>query len=101
MKNCHNCHAPNPDDTNFCTSCGAALIPSEPPKKPVSNVIAIVLLFIFFPVGLYLMWARTRWDRTVKVIVTGVIVVLLILGAVYLPSAETANFALSFTPMLR
>ena len=101
MKNCHNCHAPNPDDTNFCTSCGAALIPPEPPKKPVSNVIAIVLLIIFFPVGLYLMWARTRWDRTVKVIVTAVIVVLLILGAVYRPSAETASYALSFTPILR
>ena len=101
MKNCHNGHAPNPDDTNFCTSCGAALIPPEPPKKPVSNVIAIVLLIIFFPVGLYLMWARTRWDRTVKVIVTAVIVVLLILGAVYLPSAGTASYALSFTPMLR
>lgn len=101
MKNCHNCHAPNPDDTNFCTSCGAALIPPEPPKKPVSNVIAIVLLIIFFPVGLYLMWARTRWDRTVKVIVTAVIVVLLILGAVDLPSAGTASYALSFTPMLR
>ena len=101
MKNCHNCHAPNPDDTNFCTSYGPALIPPEPPKKPVTNVIAIVLLIIFFPVGLYLMWARTRWDRTVKVIVTAVIVVLLILGAVYLPSAETASYALSFTQMLR
>ena len=101
MKNSHNCHAPNPDDTNFCTSCGAALIPPEPPKKPVSNVIAIVLLIIFFPVGLYLMWARTRWDRTVKVIVTAVIVVLLILGPLNNPSAENASYAHSFTQILR
>lgn len=81
MKNCPNCHAQNPDDTNFCTSCGAALISPEPSKKPVSNGAVIVLLILFFPVGLYLMWARTNWKKTTKIIITAIIAVLFVAAA--------------------
>jgi len=38
----------------------------------------ILMLFIFFPVGLYFMWKYANWSRIVKIIITFVLILLLI-----------------------
>ncbi len=38
--------------------------------KECKNWVVILLLIVFFPVGLYLMWAKTNWSKVVKIIVT-------------------------------
>ena len=41
----------------------------------------IILLILFFPIGLYLMWKNKHWSPTTRWVVTGVIVILLIASA--------------------
>lgn len=40
----------------------------KPPKN--YNVIAIVLLILFFPAGLPIMWGKTNWNKIAKIIIT-------------------------------
>lgn len=40
------------------------------------NWFIIVMLVVFFPVGLYLMWAKTNWSKAAKIIVTVAIAIL-------------------------
>lgn len=35
------------------------------------NWFVVLMLILFFPVGLYLMWKHTKWNKIVKVIITG------------------------------
>ena len=44
-------------------------------QKPVCIV---VLLIVFFPVGLYLMWRYTKWHNIVKAIATGLVLLVVI-----------------------
>jgi len=45
---------------------------SEAKKKWYqSNWAAVLFLFIFFPVGLYLMWQHTKWPKVAKWLITG------------------------------
>ncbi len=37
-----------------------------------ANIAAVLFLFLFFPIGLYLMWAKTSWNKKVKWGITGV-----------------------------
>ncbi|MDF2556756.1 MAG: hypothetical protein K0R71_584 [Bacillales bacterium] len=39
-------------------------------KKPMNSIFVILWLFFFFPVGLYFMWARTSWNKVVKIIIS-------------------------------
>ncbi|MGI8419223.1 MAG: hypothetical protein ACR2LN_01110 [Candidatus Levyibacteriota bacterium] len=48
--------------------------------KSNKNVLAAVLLVLFFPVGLYLMWAKTDWNKKVKWGITAVFGVFLLIG---------------------
>ncbi|MEX0924422.1 MAG: hypothetical protein WDZ82_00560 [Candidatus Paceibacterota bacterium] len=48
-------------------------------QKPVG---IIALLVLFFPVGLYLMWKYAEWDRNVKWVVTGGVLVVIMIGTV-------------------
>ena len=43
-----------------------------PPQKPQKNytAITILLLIFFFPLGLYFMWAKTNWNKVVKIIIS-------------------------------
>lgn len=43
-----------------------------PPQKPKKNytTITILLLIFFFPLGLYFMWAKTNWNKIVKIVVS-------------------------------
>ena len=71
-KNCPACHTVNEPTAKFCTKCGVALDSSNPSpkKKGKYTVLTIFLLFLFFPVGLYFMWARTSWNKAVKIIIS-------------------------------
>ena len=42
------------------------------------NWFIILMLVLFFPVGLFLMWKNAKWNKTVKIIVTALIVVMAI-----------------------
>lgn len=44
------------------------------------NALTIILLIVFFPVGLYLMWAKTNWNKTVKIVITVLIAILALVG---------------------
>lgn len=41
----------------------------QPPKKNYT-LITILLLIFFFPLGLYFMWAKTSWNKVVKIIIS-------------------------------
>lgn len=47
----------------------------QPPKKDYT-VATIVLLILFFPVGLILMWTKTDWNKKVKIAISAVFAVL-------------------------
>lgn len=49
----------------------------SPEKWYEKNATVIVFLFLFFPVGLLLMWFKTRWLKPVKWIVTGIFALIL------------------------
>lgn len=52
---------------------------NQQPKKS-HNAAAIIWLIIFFPVGLYLMWAKTNWNKVVKIIITAFFALMLLIG---------------------
>lgn len=49
----------------FCPQCGT--------KATINDWIVVVLLIVFFPIGLYLMWAKTNWKNIIKIVVTIII----------------------------
>lgn len=50
-------------------------------KKPIKGIWVVLWLVLFFPVGLYLLWARADWDKNVKWIITAALAVLVLLTA--------------------
>lgn len=50
--------------------------------KNTSNIVVIILLIVFFPVGLYLMWKKTDWKKPIKIVVTVVIAILVIVYSI-------------------
>lgn len=55
-----------PHESNTCDSDGK--------KWYQKTVWIIVWLFMFFPVGLFLMWKYTDWKKSVKGIITAVMI---------------------------
>ena len=47
-------------------------------QKPTS---VIILLILFFPIGLYLMWKNELWTKPTRWIITGVIILLVLANA--------------------
>jgi len=80
---CQKCGNEIDEKAVACPHCGNVLAPS---KKPMSSGIVILLLFLFFPVGLYLMWAKTNWSKVAKIIVT---VVIALVAVASLAESET------------
>ena len=89
MKKCPNCSFDNQDDSQFCGNCGAPLSmeaphgqPQQPQKKEKwyqHTAFTIIMLILFFPVGLVLMWLyRKNWKPAVKAIITAVCVILVL-----------------------
>lgn len=57
-------------------------MPNEQQPQRNYNIITIVLLILFFPVGLYLMWAKTNWNKAVKIVISAFYALLFIIAAV-------------------
>lgn len=57
-------------------------MPMDKKKWYQNEALIILLLLLFFPVGLFLMWKHTNWSPKTKWIVTGVVVVFLLVGSV-------------------
>lgn len=57
----------------------APQMPNEEPQKNY-NTITIILLIFFFPVGLYFMWAKTSWNKVVKIIISAFFALLFIIA---------------------
>lgn len=60
-------------------------------NSEVKSVWVILALILFFPLGLFLMWFKTDWSRTVKWAVTGVLGVILVLGIIASTTSSTKN----------
>lgn len=46
--------------------------------RDIDTWFIVLLLVLFFPLGLWLMWTRTSWKKVTKIIVTILIVILFI-----------------------
>lgn len=57
-------------------------MPNEQQPQRNYNIITIVLLILFFPVGLYLMWAKTNWNKVIKIVISAFYALLFIIAAV-------------------
>ena len=95
---CPSCGNENPTETKFCASCGAKLSPEspgqqpQPQKKPFfkKTWFVILMLIVFFPIGLVLMWMfKKEWKLPVKIIITAVCALLLIIW--FTPSNGESN----------
>ena len=92
MKKCPNCNFENQDNSQFCQNCGAPLpipTPQNQPQLPQKKekwyqgtAFTVIMLILFFPVGLMLMWMyRKNWKTAVKAIITAVFVILVLPSA--------------------
>lgn len=75
----------------------------EDPKTPKkrwyqSNFWIIFFLIVFFPVGLYLMWRHSKWNKVVKVLVTAFFVYAVVQSGSTQDSAPTKVPAITATP---
>ena len=59
-------------------------------KKKISIGWVIFWLIVFFPVGLYLMWVRTTWNKKIKVGIS-IFFLILILYGLFATGKETAE----------
>ena len=67
----------------------------QPPRSKWyrTNPGIIALLVLFFPVGLYLMWRYSAWSKTVKVIVTGILAVLVLISSISNAASSSSQAA--------
>ena len=66
---CRNCGSALTPDARFCSACGAAVQAAAQSGDVPEWMVAGVLL-LFFPLGIPLMWAGTRWSTDVKLAIT-------------------------------
>lgn len=67
---------------------GGSMPPQKSPKN--YNGITILLLIFFFPVGLYLMWAKTNWQKWIKIAISVFFALILLISA-FSPSDENVE----------
>lgn len=73
MIKCEKCETENDSSVKVCSNCGAKL-------HTINDFAVIILLILFFPIGLYLMWSKTNWSKAAKITVTAIFVILTIIG---------------------
>lgn len=66
---CRNCGSALPSNARFCSDCGAAVRGAARSGDVPEWMVAGALL-VFFPLGIPLMWAGTRWSTDVKLAIT-------------------------------
>lgn len=59
-------------------------------KSTNYNVIATILILVFFPAGLPIMWSKTSWNKIIKSIITAIFA-LLFAAAAFSEEADTAT----------
>ncbi len=76
----------NPTQHNqTCKRCGAVVYPTDKVCRNCGynlqnkDIPTIVWLVLFFPVGLYFMWAKTNWSKVAKIIISAFFAVSIIL----------------------
>ena len=71
---CHACGRPLPADAAFCPNCGTARIGAPVPPGPstIHPAWIALLLVLFPPVGLILMWTSSGWESDVKWAISGI-----------------------------
>jgi len=55
-------------------------VPQTQQKKTKSNAAIIIALILFFPLGLYWMWAKSNWKKGTKIVVT-IIIAIFVIGS--------------------
>lgn len=78
---CKKCGAVNEINAKTCSNCGEKL-------NTVSNTAVILWIVFFFPIGLYLMWKKTDWNKVTKISVSTLIVLLMIICAINSKSTD-------------
>ena len=100
MKKCPKCNFENQDNIQFCQNCGTPLSaqthtqsvsPQNKGKWYQRTAFTVIMLILFFPVGLVLMWVyRKNWKMAVKVIIS-VLCVIIILPSVFGDDSDSQN----------
>ena len=85
---CENCGSIIENKTSFCTNCGKAVVR---PKASCPSWIVILLLILIFPVGLLVMWRKTKWSDAVKCIITAIICISVLVFLGSFAGDETKN----------
>lgn len=55
------------------------------------NSVIILLLIVFFPIGIPLMWIKAKWNKRVKWIVSGIVAVFVIISLPYVKLNQNAD----------
>lgn len=100
MKKCPKCNFENQDNIQFCQNCGTPLSaqthtqsvsPQNKGKWYQRTAFTVIMLILFFPVGLVLMWVyRKNWKMAVKVIIS-VLCVIIIFPSVFGDDSDSQN----------
>lgn len=99
---CKKCGFENNNNNKFCINCGEMLT-QNPQKWYQRTVFTVIMLILFFPVGLVLMWMyRKNWKTVIKSIITAVCVILIfpsVFGNEYnSPDRKSENTIWATTP---
>lgn len=89
---CPNCNFENNDNNRFCINCGSPLpviVPQGQPKQSKKSekwyqctAFTVIMLILFFPVGLVFMWIyRKNWKTVVKATITAIFIILVLPSA--------------------
>jgi hypothetical protein len=71
---------------------------SVPQKWYTTNAGIIVLLIVFFPVGLYLMWKYASWPKNAKWIVTGILAFFVLMMSITNNASSTQHASQTAVP---
>lgn len=84
---CKNCGKEVKDGVGFCGFCGAPISATAPQQKSnptkkwyQKTPIIILLIFAFFPLGLYLMWKYTDWSKAIKAVISAVVAIIALIA---------------------
>lgn len=84
---CKNCGKEVKDGVGFCGFCGAPISATAPQQKSnptkkwyQKTPVIILLIFAFFPLGLYLMWKYTDWSKAIKAVISAVVAIIALIA---------------------
>lgn len=84
---CKNCGKEVKDGVGFCGFCGAPISVTAPQQKSnptkkwyQKTPVIILLIFAFFPLGLYLMWKYTDWSKAIKAVISAVVAIIALIA---------------------